>query len=378
MTEKQGSGIAIAAGAVLAVPFVMVPASLLLLSGSKEDEAATCAPGHGTPALTVAGTIPDRIGDYDRAALERAAVIMQIGKDLGFSARGQLIAIMTAMQESTLGMDPAHTRPDENSDAGVFQQRILDGWYGTLEQVNDLTYATTAFYKGVTAKSPGDYGSVGGTAKSPHGHIRGLADIPNWESLALTDAAQAVQGSQYPNAYAKRQTVAEKIMSALAGVDVTITGSCTGSTTIVNGDVQAVIDRGKSIIGTPYDLGSGTMDGPGPDGIDCSAFVAYAWTAAGYRDLPRVAQDQFDFLAAYPVTVDDVQPGDLIYEAWGRTGSVGSPSAISHVTMYIGNDQVIEASRSAKQVRISPARWNVSAFVGIRRIPASPAEKTPQ
>ncbi|MGP9843129.1 NlpC/P60 family protein [Brachybacterium sp. 107] len=92
--------------------------------------------------------------------------------------------------------------------------------------------------------------------------------------------------------------------------------------------------------------------------------------AAGYRDLPRSTRDQYDFPAAYPVTVEDVQTGDLIYEAWGRAGGVGSSTGISHVTMHIGNDQVIEAARSAMEVRIFPTRFHDPAFVGIRRIPA--------
>lgn len=76
------------------------------------------------------------------------------------------------------------------------------------------------------------------------------------------------------------------------------------------------------------------------------------------------------FPAAYPVTVEDMQTGDLIYEAWGRTGGVGSSTGISHVTMHIGNDQVIEAARSAMDVCISLIRFHDPAFVGIRRIPA--------
>lgn len=373
MSEKKGSGAAIAAGAVLAVPFAIVPAAVMLLSGSEEEEEA-CAPGEAAQAFTVAGDLPE-VDGYNAQQLETAAIIMKVAADNDLPYDAQVIGLMTAMQESTLGVNTQPT--GDGGDAGPFQQRTLPGWYGTEEQVQDVAYAAEKFFLGH------DITETGPEAAGPEGyHIPGLVDVFGWQHMAPTVAAQTVQGSAHPDAYAKHQSDAERIIAALAGVDVVgaapadlSASACTPSTTVANGDVQAVIDRGKSIIGTTYDFGGGSMDGPGPGGIDCSAFVAYAWTAAGYRDLPRVTQDQFDFLAAYPVAVKDVQPGDLIYEAWGRTGGVGSSSGISHVTMYIGNDQVIEASRSAMEVRISPARFNVDAFVGIRRVPASPAEK---
>lgn len=366
MSDKKGSGIALAAGAVLSVPFAIVPAAVMLLSGSEEQSNAACGPGGGTQALTVAGDLPEVEG-YNAQQLETAAIIMQVAADNDLPYEAQLVGLMTAMQESTLGLNTQPT--GAGGDAGPFQQRTLPGWYGTEEQVQDVAYAAEKFFLGhdITYEGPGSAGPAGY-------HLPGLVDVFGWQHMAPTVAAQTVQGSAHPDAYAKHQPDAERIIAALAGVDVIpaasgAAGACTAAP-VANGDVQAVIDRGKSIIGTPYDFGGGTMDGPGPGGIDCSAFVAYAWTAAGYRDLPRVTQDQYDFLAAYPVAIEDVQPGDLIYEAWGRTGGVGSSTGISHVTMYIGNDQVIEASRTAMEVRISPTRFNASAFVGIRRIPA--------
>ena len=368
MSENKGSGIALAAGAVLSVPFAIVPAAVLLLTGSEEE--AECAPGEATQAFTVSGEVP-QVDGFNAQQLETAAIIMKVAVDKKLPYEAQVIGLMTAMQESTLGVNTQPT--GEGRDAGPFQQRTLPGWYGTEEQVQDVAYAAERFFLGH------DITETGPEAAGPEGyHIPGLVDVFGWQHMAPTVAAQTVQGSNHPDAYAKHQRDAERIIAALAGVEVVgaapadlSASSCTPSTTVANGDVQAVIDRAKSIIGTTYDFGGGSMDGPGPGGIDCSAFVAYAWTAAGYRDLPRMTQDQFDFLAAYPVDVASIQPGDLIYEAWGRTGPVGSPDGISHVTMYIGNDQVIEASRSAMEVRISPTRFNDPAFVGIRRIPAT-------
>lgn len=67
-------------------------------------------------------------------------------------------------------------------------------------------------------------------------------------------------------------------VAALTGVDVVVAHTSSAadtcsSTTVANGDVEAVTERSKSIIGTTYDFGGGSMDGPGPGGIDYSAFV---------------------------------------------------------------------------------------------------------
>ena len=53
-------------------------------------------------------------------------------------------------------------------------------------------------------------------------------------------------------------------------------------------------------------------------------------------DIGRSAQDQWNNLAAYRVTSIEIQPGDLIFEAWGRRGPSGDPNSVSHVAMYIG------------------------------------------
>ncbi|MGP9843128.1 hypothetical protein ACT3UL_02505 [Brachybacterium sp. 107] len=66
---------------------------------------------------------------------------------------------------------------------------------------------------------------------------------------------QEVQGSNFPDEYADHQSDAERIIAALIGVDVvgahtsSAADTCS-STTVANGDVEAVIGRGKSIIGT--------------------------------------------------------------------------------------------------------------------------------
>lgn len=133
--------------------------------------------------------------------LTNAAIIMKTAEDLGIGERAQLIGIMTAMQESTLN----NLSGGDRDSVGLFQQRPSQGW-GTVDQLTNEVYAARAFFQGVDAAN----GS----------HIPGLADISGWESMTLTEAAQAVQRSGYPDAYAQHESQARKIMAALAGVPI--------------------------------------------------------------------------------------------------------------------------------------------------------------
>lgn len=91
-------------------------------------------------------------------------------------------------------------------------------------------------------------------------------------------------------------------------------------------------------LGKPYKWG-----GNGPDSFDCSGLMVGAWRAAG-KSLPRTAQWQYD--ATPRVAIADLQPGDLVF-----FGS--SNRSITHVGMYVGGGQMIEAPRTGLDLRYS-------------------------
>lgn len=337
---------------------------------------STCSSG-AAPAIAIGG-LP-AVAGFSSTQVENAAIIAQAAKDAGLDRRAQLIGIITGMQESQLGDDPRSKLPNGDGDAGVFQQRTYDGWYGSLEMINDTGYAAKAFFEGVTANSSGDYGSVGGG--SGYGHIPGLKDIKGWEAMTPTIAASEVQrpAEQYRGEYAKHTDDANALLNALSGVDVDLSttdtaGGCADGGA-VNGNVETVIEKAKGLLsqGLNYGLGSGDQNGPSGGAIDCSAFTSYAWKSGAGVDIGRSAQDQWNNLAASRVTVDEIQPGDLIFEAWGRRGPTGDPNSISHVAMYIGDGQMIESSRSKNGPTISSARLEGAQFVGIARPTAAAA-----
>lgn len=120
--------------------------------------------------------------------MANAAVIVSVGREMGLSTRAHEIAVATAIQESKL-RNLGHLGAANDSDSqGLFQQRPSMGW-GTPEQVTDPAYASRKFYERLL--------SVGG-----------------WESMSLSVAAQSVQRSAFPDAYAQHEGLAQVIVAA--------------------------------------------------------------------------------------------------------------------------------------------------------------------
>jgi murein DD-endopeptidase MepM/ murein hydrolase activator NlpD len=132
-----------------------------------------------------------KVGIYGPDQIRHAAIIVRAGQDMQVPPRGWVIAVATAMQESSL-VNHGHlgSRNDHDS-LGLFQQRPSQGW-GTAAQIMDPVYASKKFYSK-------------------------LLLVPNWQTLPLTIAAQRVQVSAYPNAYAKHESIASQIVSQLTG-----------------------------------------------------------------------------------------------------------------------------------------------------------------
>lgn len=115
---------------------------------------------------------------------KNAQIIYRVGKDLGVSDYGIVIALAAAMQESSL----VNIDYGDRDSVGLFQQRTSQGW-GTISQIMDPEYSARAFFGGPTGPNAGK--------------IRGLLDVKNWSTMSLAKAAQAVQISAFPDAYQK-------------------------------------------------------------------------------------------------------------------------------------------------------------------------------
>lgn len=116
-----------------------------------------------------------------------AALITAVGVTRGLPDHAATVALATAMQESKI----TNLEYGDRDSLGLFQQRPSQGW-GTVEQLMDETYATNAFYDG-------------------------LVKVADWQTIPVEDAAQAVQRSGFPDAYAQWDGLARAWAQALTG-----------------------------------------------------------------------------------------------------------------------------------------------------------------
>jgi hypothetical protein len=115
-----------------------------------------------------------------------AATIAEVGRARGLPERAVVIALATAQQESRL----RNLDHGDRDSLGLFQQRPSQGW-GTEAQVQDPVYASGIFYDR-------------------------LVQVPGWDSGRLTDVAQTVQRSGFPEAYQQWEPMAIVLAAALA------------------------------------------------------------------------------------------------------------------------------------------------------------------
>ncbi|WP_328466433.1 hypothetical protein OHA21_46250 [Actinoplanes sp. NBC_00393] len=149
------------------------------------------------PACTVKA---DGEVTLDTVQMANAATIAAVGVRRGMPEQAVVIALATAFQESKL----ENLDDGDRDSVGLFQQRPSQGW-GTVEQIKDPRYAAGKFYSG-------------------------LKKVKGWQEMRVTDAAQKVQRSAYPEAYEKWADESRVLAAALTGratgaVECTVSGT---------------------------------------------------------------------------------------------------------------------------------------------------------
>ncbi|GGM16089.1 hypothetical protein GCM10012279_37790 [Micromonospora yangpuensis] len=127
-----------------------------------------------------------RVG-LDPDQMANAATIAAVGVQRGMSEQAVVVALATAYQESSL----RNLAGGDRDSVGLFQQRPSQGW-GTPAQIRDPRYAANRFYSA-------------------------LKKVRGWERMRVTDAAQAVQRSAFPEAYEKWADNSQVLTRALLG-----------------------------------------------------------------------------------------------------------------------------------------------------------------
>jgi len=142
---------------------------------------------------------PKPVAGLNAHQMANAGIIIAVAKKRKLSQRAMLIGVMTSLQETQLhnvandnmpaSLKIKHSGTGHDHDSvGIFQQRPSSGW-GSIPELMNPSYAANAFFGK-------------------------LERVSGWEKMALTVAAQSVQGSAFPDAYAKHEARARKIVAA--------------------------------------------------------------------------------------------------------------------------------------------------------------------
>ncbi|MCI3270600.1 C40 family peptidase [Streptomyces cylindrosporus] len=372
------------AGAVALGPMLLIAPVAVALAGSSSAQAACSADGtQAVDSAAVAKLVKSILkGDGKESVsvsglsdpeeqIANAETIQATGIAMKVPTRGQIVALATALQESGL----RNLDYGDRDSLGLFQQRASQGW-GTAAEVRDPVHASTKFYEG-------------------------LLKVSGWQSMTIAQAAQAVQKSGFPDAYAKWEPLATALQKAIAkslgqngssgkGGDTggeAEQASSSAATACDTGDdgssfgpipaggvpegyeipasapksVRTAIRWGLGQLGTPYQWG-GTCSAPhGQDPMgrcDCSSLMQASYKAGGVS-ISRTTYTQVKEGKA--VSVDALKPGDLLFTR-------GTAAVPEHVGMFIGQGLILQAPKSGDVVKISTlADWR-GDIVAARRI----------
>lgn len=193
--------------AVLAALVGVAYVGISLLMSAAGSGGPRCGPGPGGVPIEAVGAT-----SVTSEQLGNASAIVATGRELGVPERGLWVALATALQESGL----RNLTYGDRDSLGLFQQRPSQGW-GSPAQVRDPAYAATQFYQR-------------------------LLDVPSWAEMPLWQAAQTVQRSAFPLAYAKWEQEAADILAAVGTAAGPVVAA--GTATCAPGEVLPGIPEG--------------------------------------------------------------------------------------------------------------------------------------
>jgi hypothetical protein len=186
----------------LAIPAIIVGLGAAPIAGTAAH-ATPAAPTSQATAAVAQSSHPDPVAPVaglDRTQMAHAKTIADTAEQMHLPDKAAVIAVATSMQESNLhnlantGLPESENIPNDGTgydhdSVGLFQQRPASGW-GQVDQLMDPATATRKF-------------------------LQALEQVPDWQSMPVTEAAQTVQGSAFPDAYAKHQDTAQTVVDAV-------------------------------------------------------------------------------------------------------------------------------------------------------------------
>ncbi|KEF94852.1 hypothetical protein K883_05276 [Mycobacterium sp. TKK-01-0059] len=312
------------------------------------------------------GISPDTGVSFGPGPINNGKAVIAAGLQMKVPEKGIIIGLAVGMEESglrnlansnvpeSLGIPHEGVGHDHKS-VGIMQQQP---WWGSLRDLMTPGVAAQKFF-----------------AK--------LLKVGGWQNMAPTVAAQTVQGSAYPDAYAAfvtqatafyRQHLHEVMASSGhptppestkddSGRDIcgVVRDPHAGAPSNLGPGTAAGVAAARAAeaeIGLPYVWGGGNINGPTGGGFDCSGLVLYAiYQASGHRIvLPHLTYDMVHYGSIVPRTA--VQPGDLVFLNPDSRGP-------GHVAMVVNPTTIVEAQDFGIPVKLSPFP---SRFVVIKRV----------
>lgn len=266
------------------------------------------------------------------------------------SADQQLAALQGA--SSTTQIDIAHrVRAIEQSGgaAALFSQAL------NADEITDVT-SNVAALDGVLTTDlirATDTAEAADQMALVHSRLDEISD----ERATLTSRARELAEQAHELVAEQRALLASadaRVAHLAAAIDRRAARRDENSVTPWTGDVPEgptpyagpAIAAALSKLGSPYVWGA-----EGPSTFDCSGLMQWSYLQAGLV-LPRVSSDQY--FASTPVPTDQMQPGDLLVYAYDTS----DPTTIHHITMYIGNGQMVHAPHTGDVVRIAPVYYD--------------------
>ncbi len=299
-----------------------------------------------TDGLSVSTSMYGKVPEFRQPdQLSNADIMNRVGLARGLSVRERALVLATSIQET----DMHNLTGGDRDSVGLFQQRPSQGW-GTVTQIMDPVYATNAFINALLSKT---------TAAER-------------ESLPLMELAMKVQRPD-PAAYASRwrwDVLAAAIVGS-ADVSSAITAQQVSGIADLcarfyaentSNALTTIVNAGLAQVGTRYILGASA---PG-DAFDCSGLTQYLFGLVGIN-LPRVAQQQYEFTKPYSVSRSNLQKGDLLFFDTIADNGI----AVDHVGIYWGNNQMLHAPNPSKAIGVydlgDPGGYYWTRFVGASR-----------